>query len=212
MDSHGDNVRSDELLAQLGWIRALARNLVTEPDMTDDVLQQVCLLALQKAPHDAGTGPRLRAWLATVTRRLAQHTGRAERRRQRREHAAARPEALPSTADIAVHREALRALVDAMTSLEEPYYSVVVARYFDGRSVAEIAALNGSSNAAVWQQLSRGRLKLRSRLQSLLADDRQGRLSAVLCLAPVSASATGRRRRLPSPTSEDFSWQRARPR
>ena len=155
--------------------------------MTDDVLQQVCLLALQRAPGEARTGPRLRAWLATVTRHLAGHVARSEFRRVRREQAAAQREALPSTVDIAAHREALRHLVGAVTALEEPYYSVIVARYFDGRPVAEIAALSGASNAAVRQQLSRARHKLRARLQSLLAGDQQGWLAAALPLAPVAA-------------------------
>jgi RNA polymerase sigma factor (sigma-70 family) len=184
MDSTDDTLRPDELLAQLGWVRALARSLVADPDVTDDVLQQVCLLALQQAPREARGGPRLRAWLAAVTRSLARRSARSDARRLRREQAAAQPEALPDTADIAAHREALRHLVDAVTSLEEPYYSVIVARYFDGREVAEIAARRGASAAAVRQQLSRARQQLRARLQSLLADDRQAWLRAAL---PVAA-------------------------
>jgi RNA polymerase sigma factor (sigma-70 family) len=191
MDSHGDAIRSDELLAQLGWVRALARNLVADSDVTDDVLQQVCLLALQKAPPEAGTGPRLRAWLTTVTRRLAQHASRAEARRQRREHAVARPEALPSTADVVVQREALRGLIEAVTALQEPYYSAVVARYFEGRAVREIAAHWGISTDAVEQRLSRARRQLRARLQTLVAADGQERLRAALTLAPASTAARG---------------------
>jgi RNA polymerase sigma-70 factor, ECF subfamily len=186
-----ETLRPDELLAQLGWVRALARRLVADPDVTDDVLQQVCLLALEKAPSDARAGPRLRAWLATVTRNLARHAARSDGRRLRREQAAARPEALPSTADIVAHREALRRLVDAVTSLEEPYYSVVVARYLDGCPVAEIAARNGASSAAVRQQLSRARQQLRARLQALPADARRTWLPAALPLASVPAALQG---------------------
>jgi RNA polymerase sigma factor (sigma-70 family) len=188
MGSHDESPRPDELLAQLGWVRALARRLVADPEVTDDVLQQVCLLALQQPPDEARTGPRLRAWLATATRHLALHATRADGRRRRREQAAAQPEALPSTADVATHREALRRLVEAVTSLEEPSYSVIVARYFDGRSVAEIAAASGASKDAVRQRLSRARQQLRVRLQSLLAGDRPGRLWAALPLAPLAAS------------------------
>jgi RNA polymerase sigma-70 factor (ECF subfamily) len=183
-----DVLRADELLAQLGWVRALAQRLVADPDVTDDVLQQVCLLALQQTPPSARTGPRLRAWLATVTRRLAQHASREDRRRQRREHAAAVPEALPGTLEVALHREALRGLTEAVASLEEPYYSAIIARYFDGRSIAQIATLSGTSIDAVQQRLSRARRQLRTRLQSLLAADRQGRISAALCLAPMPAA------------------------
>lgn len=183
-----ERIRPDELLSQLGWVRALARNLVADPDVTDDVLQQVCLLALQRTPRDAREGPRLRAWLAAVTRTLARHAYRSDVRRARREEAAALPEGLPSTIDVAAHREALRRLVDALTLLEEPYYSVVIARYFDGRPVSEIASLSGTSNAAVRQQLSRARQKLRQRLQSLSAGDLQGGVLAAIPLAHFRAS------------------------
>ncbi len=185
-----ERIRPDDLLPQLGWVRALARNLVADPDVTDDVLQQVCLLALQRTPRDAREGPRLRAWLAAVTRTLARHSYRSDVRRNRREEAAALPESLPSTIDVAAHREALRRLVDALTQLEEPYYSVVIARYFDGRSVSEIAALSGATNAAVRQQLSRARQKLRLRLQSLPAGDLQGGVLAAMPLAQFRASLT----------------------
>ncbi|HEX5010847.1 MAG TPA: sigma-70 family RNA polymerase sigma factor [Planctomycetota bacterium] len=191
MDADGDALRSDELLAQLGWVRALAQRLVADPDVTDEVLQQVCLLALQRTPPDARTGPRLRAWLATATRRLAEHAGRSSARRQRREQAAARPEVLPSTIDVAVHREALRSLVEAMSGLEEAAYSLLVARYFEGRSVAEIAAQSGVSSDAVHQRLSRARQQLRARLQQLLDDDRSGRLRALLPVASLPGAFSG---------------------
>src|SRR5262245_19481219 len=128
MEAESDSLHPDDLLAQLGWVRALARSLILDPDVTDDVLQEVCLLALQEAPRQARTGPRLRAWLATATRTLARHVRRADDRRARREQAAAAHEALPSTSDVAEQREALRNLVDAITSLDEPYYTAVVER------------------------------------------------------------------------------------
>jgi RNA polymerase sigma factor (sigma-70 family) len=190
MDSRSDTIPPEELLAQLGWVRALARSLVADPDVSDDVLQQVCLLALQKAPREGG--PRLRAWLATVTRRLAHHAHRASVRRQRREEAAALPEALASTADVALRREALRGLVDAVTSLDEPAYAVIVARYFEGCSVAEIAAQNGLSADAVRQRLARARQQLRARLQALLREDRQGWLGAALTLPGPAALEAAR--------------------
>ena len=195
MDSHDESIRPDELLAQLGWVRALARSLVFDPDMTDDVLQQVCVLALQKAPRDARTGPRLRAWLAAVTRSLVRRSARADARRVRREQAAAQREALPSTSDIAEHRDALRKLIDAVTGLEEPYFSAIVARYFEGLSVADIAARHAISPAAVRQRLSRAKSQLRARLEQLLADDRDGWLRAALPAAPAAASIGSARAR-----------------
>jgi RNA polymerase sigma factor (sigma-70 family) len=188
MDTDGDTIRPDELLAQLGWVRALARSLVSDPGMTDDVLQQVCLLALQKAPRGARTGAGLRAWLSVVTRSLARRSARSHVRRVRREQAAARPERLPSTVEIAAQREALTALVGAVAGLEGLYFTVIVERYVEGRSVADIAERQQITSAAVRQRLSRAKTQLRARLERVLSDDRSGWLQAVLPLAPASVS------------------------
>lgn len=187
MESSDEALRPDELVAQLGWVRGLARGLASDPDAADDVLQQVCLLALQRAPAGARSGPTFRAWLAAVTRSLVRRSSRTEARRERRERVAALPEALPATLDTAVHREALRHLIEALTSLEEPYYSTVVARYFEDRTMAEIAARSGDTEAAVRQRLSRARKQLRARLEARLAADAGARLRAALPFAGAGA-------------------------
>jgi len=184
------SVRPEDLLQQLGWVSALAASLLRDPGMADDVLQQVCLLALQRGP-DSSRGVRgLRAWLASVTRRLVLHSGRAEARRLRRERAAARPEALPSTIDSVQRREALRSLVDALSGLEEPYNTTIVQRYFEGRSVAEIAEGASISPAAVRQRLARARQRLRARIQQTIERDRSGWLALALA-GPAIGKAAG---------------------
>jgi RNA polymerase sigma-70 factor (ECF subfamily) len=188
MDAEQRAIDEHELLSQLGWVRALARSLVRDPEVADDVLQQVCLVALQQVPSDASRGPRLRAWLAAVTRSLVRRAARTDFRRVRREQAVASGEALPSTVDVAARREALRALVDAVASLEEPHFSSVVERYFDGRSVAEIAARHALTEAAVRQRLTRARQQLRARLTRLIDEEPGGWLRSVLPLAPASAA------------------------
>ena len=58
------------------WIRGLALGLVHDPTAADDVVQEVALRSLTRP---AGlSGPRLRAWLATVTRRRAMRLRRRE--------------------------------------------------------------------------------------------------------------------------------------
>ena len=184
-------VQPDELLAQLGWMRALARSLVYDPEQADDVLQQVCLLALERGPDEARAGPGLRAWLASVTRRLASHSGRAGARRLRREQAAARPEALPSTIESVQKREALAGLVEALTGLDEPHYSTLVARYFEGLSVDELAARAAITPAAARQRLSRAKQQLRARLERRIADDRSGWLVLALTGGLSKAAVEG---------------------
>ena len=161
----------DRLVAQLGWVAALAQRLVADPHVADDVLQRVCLLALQRPPHRAPDERSLRAWLGAVTRRLVRHARRAERRRARREELAARPERLPAAGDTAAQREHLSLLVAALTSLDDPDFSALVLRYYEGLSCAQAAARLGIAEAALRKRLSRARARLRTRLERQLGSD-----------------------------------------
>ena len=177
----------DELLGQLGWMRTLARRLTRDPEVADDVLQRACLLALQRPPEAEGDGAGLRAWLGAVLRRLAGHRRREDARRAHREQVAAAPEALPATIDLAARREILRRLVEALTTLEEPGFSTVVRRYYDGLSTLQIAAQDGVSPEVVRQRLQRARVRLRERLAAQL--DPQW-LPALALLSPPPRGAT----------------------
>ena len=145
MDSDRPPCDPEELLAQLGWVKALARERSSStPDMADDLLQRVCLLALQRAPRQAreGAGLARLAGLGDAQPRPplgAQRAagGCAASRPPRR------PRRCPSTFDLAERRETLRLLVEAVTGLEEPYFSSIVERYFEGLGRADIAARHG---------------------------------------------------------------------
>jgi RNA polymerase sigma-70 factor (ECF subfamily) len=180
----------DELLTQLGWMRVLAHRLVLDPDVADDVLQRACLLALEKPPRHTA-GPGWRAWLSTTIRRLAGHASRSESRRRQREHAAARPEALPATIDIALRREILRKLVDAVTSLPEPLFGTIVRRYHEGLAATAIAAQDGVSPEAVRQRLARARRQIRTRLESDFGRDLPG-LPLLVALGQTGAAGVAR--------------------
>jgi len=172
----------ERLLAQLGWVRALAHRLVSDPNVADDVLQRVCLRALEQPPRDVNGEAGLRRWLSTLTRRMASHAERSQRRRGRRERKAARPEALPPTVDLAAQREVMHDLVDVVTGLDARDATVLMQRYFDGLDIAEIAAREGVREDAVRQRLARARRRLRERLERRAGADRQRWLAA---LAPV---------------------------
>src|SRR5262245_26558486 len=50
----------EALLSHLGWLQALARRLVRDDDLADDLVQETLLTAVKRPPRDAGaTG----AWL-----------------------------------------------------------------------------------------------------------------------------------------------------
>ncbi len=187
MDTPRDTIGTEQLLAQLGWVKALALRLVVDPNVADDVLQRVCLLALEKTPRDVSGEAGLRRWLSTVTRRLASHSRRSEARRRHREEGAARREGLPATVDVAARREALHSLVDAVTGLSQPDLTTITQRYFEGLSVAEMATRLDVSRDVVRQRLSRARRRLRARLARDVGPDRDRWLAALGPLALPAA-------------------------
>ena len=58
------------LLGQREWLHALARSLVGDASLADDVVQDTWLAALSRPPA-ARSGGQVRAFLATVLRRAA---------------------------------------------------------------------------------------------------------------------------------------------
>jgi RNA polymerase sigma factor (sigma-70 family) len=167
------------LLAETGWVRALARRLVLDEGLAEDVVQDTWVAALEASPQRAAQG-RLRAWLAVVARNLALRRRRREAVRRAVERAAARPERTGERDEVG-RLQLQRALMDAVLALDEPYRSAVVLRHLDGLSAAEIARRHGCSVAAARQRVSRGTAQLRSRLERQLGPHADG----LLALAPL---------------------------
>jgi RNA polymerase sigma factor (sigma-70 family) len=189
MEESPRSVRSDELLAQMGWVRALARGLLSDPGLADDVAQDAWILATERPPRER-EGSGLKSWLASVARTLARQSVRSSERRTAREKLAARPEAV-STDPSVVERGAMQErVVRAVMELEEPYRSTILHRYLDGLSAAEIARRQGVAPAAVRQRLARAIDKLRRRMDADFAGDRDA-WSLVLLPFATSFSRTG---------------------
>ncbi len=172
--------RFEQALAHAGFLRSVARGVLGRDEEVEDVLQETFLAAWREPPRKPGS---LRAWLATVARRLALTRLRSRSRRERRESAAARPEALPSAEDIVAREETRRRLVAAVLSLEEPYRTTLLWRYYAARSVPEIADLLAVPVATVKTRLQRGLVHVRERLDAMHAGDRR---SWALALAPLA--------------------------
>lgn len=150
------------LLEELGWLRTLARRLVTDPNDAEDVVQEAWLRTREVAGRFPSRG-RLRAWLAGLAYRMARDTVRARRRRERREEVAALS-ARQDAEDGVERLAALESLLHTVRMLDEPLRAVVLLRYLDGHSTAEIAAALGISEDLVRKRLSRGRAALRRAL------------------------------------------------
>ena len=172
------------LLEQTSWIQALARRLVTDPNLAEDLAQDTWVDALERTPDG---GRPLRGWLATVMRNNLGKRRRSEANRAARERANPRAEELPSTLEVVEKASTHRDVVLAVLGLDEPYRSTVLMRYFEGRSYREIARATGVTKATVNSRITRGLERLRARLETTYGDRR----ALHLALAPLAFRPAG---------------------
>jgi len=152
---------TEQLLAHAKGLRALARHLVGDAHLAEDVVQDALLAVVRRPPAaDVPLGP----WLVGVVRNLAKMSHRGRARRDHHERLTAAP-SLTEPAEAAVARaETLRLLVDAVLALPEPFRAAVAMRYIDGLAPAEIARRIGIPAATVRTRVHRGIEILRDRL------------------------------------------------
>ncbi len=152
---------AETLAAETRALRSLARSLVNDEHVAEDAVQDAWVCAIEKAP---GHGFGLGAWLAGVTKNRVREQRRTRRRRLRLEQSAAAPETAPSAADQVECIDTLRSVLLGVRELADPYRSVVMMRFFNDLSVAEVARRRGVPEATVRTHLRRGLARLRERL------------------------------------------------
>ncbi len=184
---------TEELLSQLGWMRALAQQVARDPHAAEDLTQDAFLVAWSRRSEE----PRsLRLWLAAVVRNLGCTWRRSERRRARRETDVARPEVAPSTLELVERAATHRAVVDELLDLEEPWRSTLLLRFVEGLTARATAAKTGVPESTVATRTAEGLRRLRARLDRSRGGPRAW-LPAVLPLlrrpgdARLSAALTG---------------------
>jgi RNA polymerase sigma factor (sigma-70 family) len=150
------------LLEDRRWACALARSLVHDEHLADDVVQSAYLATLEHSPPRE-VSPR--AWFAGVVRNVAKMTLRGGARRKARERASVKRETAPSAEELVALAEQHHRLAALVVELEEPYRSTIVQRYFGGLEPAAIAARTGEPAATVRSRLKRGLDRLRARLE-----------------------------------------------
>lgn len=154
----------DSLLDHLPWVRKLALQLCSDAHRAEDAAQEACLLAAQRPPRDAG---KFKGYLARILRNVLHRDGRAQRRRNRREHAFAtlRQVETDDPIELVARAELHGALVAAVLELPEAQRQVVLLHHFEGLEVAEVARRVGRSADAVRALLRRAREDLRGALE-----------------------------------------------
>lgn len=150
---------TDEL-RKLAW--CLARN-----DGADDLVQDAFVVALSATPPRAD---RVRAWLRQVLRNELRMRVRRDRRRLARERLAVLDAHMPALDDVAVHDELVDAMHGALEELDDPYRSVVHARFLQGRAPDEISRDVGRPPATVRWQIHEGLRRIRASLDERYGD------------------------------------------
>ncbi|MEO6709826.1 MAG: RNA polymerase sigma factor, partial [Planctomycetota bacterium] len=169
----------ETLLAQANWVRALARRLVADPDVAEDLVQDTFVAALSHPPEQRHG---LASWLATTLSNARRTRQRRETARRAVEPRGARNELLVSTDELAAQADLQRALVEHVLALDEPYRSTLLLRYFAELEPAEIAAREGLPLATVTSRITRSHARLRERLDRAHGD-RSTWFAALLPLA-----------------------------
>lgn len=149
----------------------------------EDITQAV-FTELARRPDKLVRHPALAGWLYTCVRRKTANVRRTEERRHRREREASiMNELLGSDPADQLWQEVRPVLDDAMHELNEEDRTVVVLRFFEGRSLKDIGLALGLSENAARMRVERSL----ERLRSLLA--RRGVKSTAATLATALASS-----------------------
>lgn len=170
----------EQLLAHAAWTRALARELVGDADLAEELAQETLTAALEHPPEQRD---RARGWLAQVLRNRWLQRLRRENVRRRLEPLGARDEAQPSTLELVERADTLRHVAQVVLELDEPYRRSVLLRWFEGLAPREIAARERVPLATVTSRLTRAHAQLRERLDREHGGD--GR-RWILVLAPYA--------------------------
>ena len=146
---------ADLIDAHAAALVLFARQWCAAPE--DVVQESFCKLAGQPSPPGDPV-----AWLYRVVRNAAIDASKADRRRQRREAAVARP--VPWFDQVAVDGLEAATAVAALESLPAEQREVIVSRLWGGMTLEEIADVVGCSVSSAHRRFTAGIAALRERL------------------------------------------------
>ena len=168
-------VSMQELLAHEGFVRDLARRLLSEDSHeAEDLAQDVWSAALARPPSQRH---RLKAWLRSVA--LALYSNRRRKRKPQVDEAIDEHARQERTSWEQLELESVRrGVARAVHELREPYREVVLLRFYEGLPPREVARRLGRPVQTVHTQTKRGLAMVRQALQR----DRKQDLRSLLLL------------------------------
>ena len=157
----GDVGLADQLGAELPRLLRIARLLTGNDDAADDLVAEAVARTLPQLR--AGTVVDISAYLRRVVVNLASRRWRRRALGARRDHVAL--SWLQPAADVEAHSVERDRILRALLTLPVRRRSVVVLRFYDDLTEADIAAAMGTSVGTVKSQLSRALEQLRHALE-----------------------------------------------
>lgn len=152
------------------WLAAYVYSLVSRVADADDILQE-CKVTLWKQFSSFTPGTNFRAWARTIALHQILNYRRSEQRRPWSPADQAFIEAVAG--EIERRGDQLERQSDGLRhclqKLPEAHRAIVVSRYYEDRSIDEIAAQSGRTAEAVYRLLSRIRAALNDCIQRQLA-------------------------------------------
>src|SRR4051794_22572382 len=158
-EDHSDEAFAELVARHINLVYSVALRCVGDPHLAEEVAQAVFILLAKKVAqlrHDKA----LSSWLFQTTRLTASNFIRGEIRRHRREQKAHMQSVLNDSGTDVWPRIA-PLLDDAVVGLNEKDRDAIVLRFYEGRSLREVGAVLGASEAAAEKRVSRAVERLR---------------------------------------------------
>jgi len=177
---------------RIDLVHSAAVRQVRDPHLAQDITQAVFVLLARKARSLAGSGAPVSPWLLSATRWVALDALRklARQRKHERKAAAMTPEARE---DDPSPREAFDRLAPhldaALSRLGERDRAAIVLRYFEDKSLREVATELGVTEAAAKQRVFRAVEKLRQTVGA--RDLSTGALAAAITAHAIAPAPAG---------------------
>jgi RNA polymerase sigma factor (sigma-70 family) len=195
---HDEDAFGEIVRRHLDLVFSAALRQVRSPQLAEEVAQSA-FTDLARQAHRLAPGTVLTAWLYQVTRRTAIDVVRREARRQLREQTACELTAMnapalsgqnPMEPDADwTHIEVL--LDEAMDVLGEPDRAAVLLRYFENKSLREVAQTLGTNEDAARKRVSRAVERLREFLGKRGVAAGASGLAIVISANAVQAAPAG---------------------